>query len=180
MNPANLVISMATQITSYGKSSSVLSESLFESPITGRGAEKATADFSILIIDNHVDDLRFIRPLTKWTHPSASYRVEVTGDCSEALQALLSGAGALPHLIVVDIADQGRSCVNAIRSLKQNPRTRCVPIAMWASESDAEAVEAGYAAGVNCVARKPQSFEEAEAFLTKLGNFWFTVASLAS
>lgn len=139
----------------------------------------ALQQFSLLIIDDNPDDLRFLRLALKWMRSSVSVSVDIAEDCQSTLNRLCDGEAPLPSVILLDSERQGKRCLRALERLKQNGRTRAIPVVIMA-QSGQKSVDESYAACANCVVAKPETVEQAEQLLTRLERFWFLAATLPS
>jgi CheY-like chemotaxis protein len=83
----------------------------------------------------------------------------------------------LPSIIVLDLERNGKRCLKALERLKQNRRTRGIPVIGLAGPVIND-LNGAYAAQVNCVVRKPATVEEAELFWTRIERFWFSAVTL--
>jgi CheY-like chemotaxis protein len=131
----------------------------------------AAREFCILAIDDDPKDKRLLRLALKWARFPVEVSVRIADDCETALTSLISGAAPLPSLVLISLERKGKRCLKALENLKQNDRTRGIPVVAWARTGDMSLDDA-YAAYANCVLPKPETMEEAEAILTRLVRFW--------
>ena len=116
---------------------------------------------SVLIID----DDRFNRRLYQDLLEAEGFTVRVAASADDGLSAAMEMP---PDLIVMDIEMPGMDGLSATRALKENPRTRAVPVliitaqAMRAQASDALAV------GGSAFLRKPLQFPEFQPTVQRL------------
>jgi CheY-like chemotaxis protein len=127
--------------------------------------------FSILVIDDNLEDKRLLRLALKWARLPVEVVVRVADDCEAALKAVADGTAPFPNLVLIDLERKGKRCLRALERLKQNEATRAIPVAAWARTGDTE-LDAAYAAQANCVLQKPETVEQAELMLTRLIRFW--------
>lgn len=143
--------------------------------VSGSGPE--TRAYSVLVIDDNPEDMRVLRLALKWMRFSSDVVVNVADNCESALNDLCDGAAPLPSIIVLDLERNGKRCLKALERLKQNRRTRGIPVIGLAGPVIND-LNGAYAAQVNCVVRKPATVEEAELFWTRIERFWFSAVTL--
>jgi CheY-like chemotaxis protein len=137
--------------------------------------------FSILIIDDNPEDIRLLRLALKWMRFSVPITVRVSLDCAASLEELCSGENVnLPSIIVLnlDLADSGKQCLKSLGCLKQDQRTRSIPVIAISSQFG-KGISEAYSAHANCVVPKPTTVEEAENLLARIERFWFSTAVLS-
>jgi CheY-like chemotaxis protein len=127
--------------------------------------------FSILVIDDNPADKRLVRLALKWARLPVEVVVRVADDCEAALKGVVDGTAPLPNLVLLDLERKGKRCLKALEHLKQNERTRAIPVAAWARSGDRE-LDTAYAAQANCILEKPETVEQAEQLLGRLVRFW--------
>lgn len=92
------------------------------------------------------DDEVFMRRLLEATFRKAGYHVLQVCDGAEAFA---TAAAVRPDLIVMDIMMPGLDGLSAVRQMKQDERTRCIPVVVLSSKGHAltrsEAQQAGAA-----------------------------------
>jgi two-component system response regulator len=102
------------------------------------------------------------------------------------LLAYLARAGApdgavtpRPSLILVDAGLPGEpSGLEAIRRLKADPATRCIPVVALGNDDDPETVAAAYEAGVNTYIVKPVTFLALVRLMKVFTAYWLETAEL--
>lgn len=72
-------------------------------------------------------------------------------------EALALAASELPDLIIMDVMMPGCGGIEACRRLKQDPRTRPIPVVLLTARTSREDREAGQAAGAAEYVTKPFS-----------------------
>jgi two-component system phosphate regulon response regulator PhoB len=84
---------------------------------------------TVLIVDDEPD----IREVIRFALESASFVAREAGHADEARKSILS---ELPDLILLDWMLPGRSGLELAQQLKQNPKTRAIPIIMVSAKGD--------------------------------------------
>ena len=72
-------------------------------------------------------------------------------------EALMLAASESPDLIIMDVMMPGCGGIEACRQLKQDPRTRAIPVVLLTARSSRDDREAGLAAGAVEYVTKPFS-----------------------
>ena len=116
---------------------------------------------TILTVDNSVS----VRHLLKFALTSLGYGVVEAGDAMEALTLAKSRA---VNLVITDLNMPGMDGITFIRSLRQLPPYRGVPIVMLTTESDDGLKQQAKAAGATGWITKPFKQEQLIAVTKKL------------
>ncbi|MBK1708830.1 phosphate regulon transcriptional regulator PhoB [Marichromatium gracile] len=108
---------------------------------------------TILVIDDEPD----IREVMRFALESAEFRVLEAGHADEARKLLASDQ---PDLILLDWMLPGRSGLELAQQLKQNPKTRSLPIIMISARGEEEDRVKGLDTGADDYIAKPFSPRE--------------------
>jgi two-component system alkaline phosphatase synthesis response regulator PhoP len=108
------------------------------------------ANESILVMEDEEDILE----LLKYNLGKEGYRVTAVGSGEEGLQAVQA---ALPHLILLDLMLPGVDGLEVCRRLKQDARTRPVPIVMLTAKGEEADIVTGLELGADDYVTKPFS-----------------------
>jgi len=111
--------------------------------------------------------------------------MRTVGD-GQALLAYLQRAGATqgavtptPSLILIDASLPGEPGNGAlIRQLKQDPKTRRIPVVVLGSDDDPDEIAAYYEAGVNTYIVKPVTFLSLVRLMKVFTAYWLETAEL--
>jgi two-component system response regulator len=134
----------------------------------------------ILLVEDNEDDvlltLRALRGLNLLN------RVEVVRDGAEALEFLLSegqfanrNENDLPELVLLDINLPRLNGIEVLKRLKQEERTRTIPVIMLTTSSQERDMRAAYESGANSYMRKPVESEAFQQAINNLGFYWLAV-----
>lgn len=133
----------------------------------------------LLVEDNPDDEALTLRALK--SHNLAN-EVIVARDGSQALDFLFraaeGGAGGsanLPELVLLDIKLPGLDGLEVLRRLRQNPRTRRLPVVMLTSSVEDADRLASYDLGANSYVRKPVDFVEFSEAVRQLDLYWLVL-----
>jgi PAS domain S-box-containing protein len=102
----------------------------------------------VLVVDDSADSLALIHSLLR-----GSYQVKSANTGARGLQ--IADSEPLPDLILLDIMMPGMDGYAVCKRLKQNPRTRDIPVIFLTSKSDTENEEKGFALGAADYVTKP-------------------------
>jgi two-component system response regulator len=135
----------------------------------------------ILLVEDNPDDVELtLHAMRK--HRIAS-RIHVVRDGAEALDYLLGTGfsetaplardGALaPKIIILDMKLPKLDGKEVLRSLKNNPRTRMIPVVVLSSSREERDIVDAYALGVNSYIVKPVDFEQFSHAVSQIGFYW--------
>jgi CheY-like chemotaxis protein len=130
----------------------------------------------ILLVEDSDTDLELtLRALKK---ANITNKIEVARDGAEAL-ALLFGEGAhagraidSPRLVLLDLKLPKVDGLEVLRAIKQNPKTRAIPVVILTSSHEQKDMVESYNLGVNSYIVKPVEFDGFMAAVTELGLYW--------
>ncbi len=108
---------------------------------------------NILVVDDEPD----IREVIRFALEGADFRVLEAGHADDARKLLLSEN---PDLVLLDWMLPGRSGLELARQLKQNPKTRALPIIMVSARGEEEDRIKGLDTGADDYIAKPFSPRE--------------------
>ena len=85
-----------------------------------------------------------------------------------------------PNLLVLDLHVIRENVPELVRTLKQNPLTRRIPIVVLTPPISEDDCRRCYDAGANALLEKPLGYDEFRNRITSMLDFWFDVVSLPS
>lgn len=127
--------------------------------------------FDILLVEDDPRDLELtMRTLQR--HRIAN-TIQVARDGAEALELLLGEqAGPPPRLVMLDLKLPKRTGLEVLTAMRQDPRTRAVPVVVLTSTDDQPEIDACYRHGVNSFVRKPVEFAAFSEAVRQIGMYW--------
>ncbi|MFO1030887.1 MAG: response regulator [Planctomycetota bacterium] len=127
--------------------------------------------FDILLVEDDPRDLELtMRTLQR--HRIAN-TIRVARDGAEALELLLGEqAGPPPRLVMLDLKLPKRTGLEVLTAMRQDPRTRAVPVVVLTSTDDQPEIDACYRQGVNSFVRKPVEFAAFSEAVRQIGMYW--------
>ena len=133
----------------------------------------------LLVEDNADDELLALRALKKTDVPND---VVVTRDGQEALDYIF-GQGKfqgrdirlLPKVVFLDLKLPKLDGLEVLRKIRQDERTKRLPVVLLTSSDEVQDMKAGYDIGVNSYINKPVDFDEFVSQVKLLGQYWLGV-----
>lgn len=128
----------------------------------------------LLVEDNPDDELLTLRALKK-NHIQND--VVVARDGPEALAYLFGdeagGKEAItPSIVLLDLKLPKIDGIEVLRRIRNDPRTRLVPVVILTSSREEQDLINGYQLGANSYIRKPVDFPEFIQAVRQLGLYW--------
>lgn len=133
----------------------------------------------LLVEDNEEDEELALRALRR---AQIADRIEVARDGKEALEYLFCegvwrdrDGSRQPDLILLDLKLPKLNCIDVLRRLRADERTRRIPVVVFSSSSEDEDITRSYCSGANSFVSKPVSFSCFAKTIGELGEYWLSV-----
>jgi two-component system, response regulator len=133
----------------------------------------------LLVEDNRDDEELTLRAFRKSQVPNP---VIVARDGVEALDYLFArGAHAdrsaveMPQLILLDLKLPKVGGLEVLRAIRDDERTRFLPVVILTSSVEEQDVAAGYRLGANSYVRKPVDYAQFVDTVRQLGPYWLII-----
>jgi two-component system, response regulator len=133
----------------------------------------------LLVEDNPSDAELALHALKK---SKVGNRILHVRDGEEALDFLFSRgeysarfAAARPTLVLLDLKLPKVTGLQVLEQVKNDPRTRAIPVILLTSSKEESDMASGYQLGVNSYIQKPVSFSEFQEVVRQLGMYWLLV-----
>ncbi len=133
----------------------------------------------LLVEDNPDDETLTLRALKK---NKISNHVDIFRDGAEALDYLFAQKKYshlqnknLPELILLDLNLPKISGHEVLRQLRNNDRTRHIPVVVLSSSKKDQDITNSYDNGVNSYIRKPVNFEQFVDAVGKISLYWLVI-----
>lgn len=127
-----------------------------------------TAADTILIVEDNVDDAYFmVRALEE-----SGLEVEVCHDPVDALELLFDPARRLPRVVFLDLNLPRLSGHEVLRELRNNPRTRLLPVVVVSGSRTSDDVSSSYSLGANSHVQKPLLATEMAEKVGRVATYW--------
>lgn len=137
-------------------------------------------EVDILLVDDNEPDVELtVRALRR--HKLAD-RIHIAHDGEAALDFLFCrGAyadrsfGTPPKVVFLDLKMPKVDGIEVLRSIRGDPRTRAIPVAILTSSKEQRDIVEGYKLGVNAYVQKPVDFDAFRSVIEQIGLFWLVV-----
>ena len=149
-----------------------------------RDPERSSLHATVLLVDDNADDAELtLRALAR---SGVSDIVDVARDGEEALEYLLCEGRhlhrrdePLPKLVLLDLNLPGIGGLEVLRRLRQQPRTRRLPVVVLTSSREDSDLARSYDLGANSYVRKSVDFKRFVETAHDLARFWLLHNELA-
>lgn len=133
----------------------------------------------LLVEDNQDDEALTLRAFSK---SNLKNEVIVARDGAEALDYLF-GTGEftgrdmsiMPHLVLLDLKLPKIDGLEVLKRLRDDPRTKFLPVVILTSSKEQEDIVRGYSLGANSYVRKPIDFNQFIGAIQQLGLYWLVL-----
>ena len=130
----------------------------------------------LMVEDNANDEALTLHELRKY---HLTNRIQVVRDGQEALEYIFCTGRyatrditAQPHVILLDIKLPFVDGLEILRRIKQDQRTRTIPVVMLTSSREERDLIESYRLGVNSYIVKPVDFDQFKESARSLGMYW--------
>jgi two-component system response regulator len=127
-----------------------------------------------LVEDNRDDEELMLRALRK---NGVTSDVFVARDGVQALDYLFSTPEP-PQLVLLDLKLPKIDGLGVLERVRQDPRTKLVPVVVLTSSKEETDVQRAYTLGCNSYVRKPVDFEKFNDAVRTLARFWLSLNEL--
>lgn len=133
----------------------------------------------LLVEDNPDDEALTLRALKK--HNIAN-SITVVHDGVEALDYLFCrgvwenrDCNDQPQVVLLDLKLPKISGLDVLKAVRENEKTKLLPIVILTSSNEEKDILAGYELGANSYIRKPVDFEQFLEAVHELGLYWLVI-----
>lgn len=133
----------------------------------------------LLVEDNPVDVELALRALR---HNNLANNVHIARDGEEALDFLFCRRAysnrafdSIPKLVLLDLKLPKVDGMEVLREIRDNPRTRAIPVVMLTSSTEEKDLVVSYQLGINSYIQKPVDFNEFREIVRQLGLYWLII-----
>jgi CheY-like chemotaxis protein len=134
----------------------------------------------LLVVEDDPNDVELT--LIALRKHNLANKIHIVRDGEEALDFLFCrGAykdrnfNGPPKVILLDLKLPKVSGLEVLKAIKDDPRTRPVPVVVMTSSREQRDLVEGYRLGVNSYIQKPIDFHEFQAIIKELGYYWLVV-----
>ncbi len=137
---------------------------------------------TVLLVEDNPDDVELT--LRAFRKANISNRVVVVRDGVEALDYLFGtqpdgSLRRLPEVVLLDLKLPQLDGLQVLRRIRENPRTRLLPVVVLTSSNEERDMVQSYKLGANSYVRKPVEFGEFVDASRQLGLYWLVLNQAA-
>jgi CheY-like chemotaxis protein len=137
-------------------------------------------EVEILLVEDNQDDLELALHALK--KGNLANKIDVARDGEEALDYLFCRGNfekrsfeTPPRVVLLDLKLPKVDGLEVLRALKNDPRTKSIPVVVMTSSKEQRDLVEGYKLGVNSYIQKPVDFTEFREIIGKLGFYWLVI-----
>lgn len=138
----------------------------------------------ILLVEDNNDDVDLtLHALRK---ENLANHIHVARDGEEALEFLFCNGAHVqrsferpPKLVLLDLKLPKVDGMEVLRRLKDDPRTRTIPVVILTSSKEERDLVTGYGLGANSYIQKPVDFEQFRETVKSVGLYWLLINQAA-
>ena len=124
----------------------------------------------ILLVEDNVNDAELTLRALK--QRNLANRVHVCRDGAEAMEFFADGAGPVPKVVLLDLKLPKVDGLEVLQRLKQDNRTKAIPVVVLTSSREEPDIERAYALGANSYIVKPVDFDAFARAVSDVGLYW--------
>ncbi len=136
-------------------------------------------EIQILLVEDSPQDAEMT--LDVLHNGNLANQIQVARDGAEALDYLFcrgifaGRTDGAPKLVLLDLKLPKVSGLEVLRAIKNDPRTRSIPVVILTSSKEEQDLLAGYHLGVNSYIQKPVDFDQFRVKIKEIGFYWLLV-----
>jgi two-component system, chemotaxis family, response regulator Rcp1 len=132
----------------------------------------------ILLVEDNPGDVRLFKEALWET--GMPHHLHSVDDGEKALNLLFDreGRATYPDVVILDINLPKLSGHEVLRAIKQDARTRTLPVIVLSSSRAKSDVQQAYESNANCYLQKPNNLEDLFRIVFAIESFWLNTAQL--
>lgn len=135
---------------------------------------------NILLVEDNEGDI--LLTLEAFKEAKIGHEISVVRDGKEAMDFLqhkgLYPTAVLPDLVLLDINLPKKNGHEVLKFVKEDKRLKHIPVIMFTTSSSRTDINLAYNEAANCYIMKPVDAEDFQAVISKIEDFWFSIATL--
>ena len=124
----------------------------------------------ILLVEDNANDAELTLRALK--QRNLANQVHLCRDGAEAVDFFSDGAGPVPKVVLLDLKLPKIDGLEVLRRLKQDNRTKSIPVVVLTSSREEPDIERAYELGANSYIVKPVDFEAFARAVSDVGLYW--------
>jgi two-component system, chemotaxis family, response regulator Rcp1 len=141
---------------------------------------RKSSRIEIYLVDDNPGDVRLTMEALK--KGKMYEQVTVLKDGQQVIDRLKaikeSTGGAYPDIILLDLNLPGLSGREVLEIIKQDDKFKHIPVIVLTTSDAEEDIIQSYRHHANCYITKPVDFERFAVIISKLEDFWFSIATI--
>jgi two-component system, chemotaxis family, response regulator Rcp1 len=132
----------------------------------------------ILLVEDNPADVRLFREALR--ELGTSYHLQSVDDGEKALDLVFNcdGKATCPDVVILDLNLPKVSGHEVLRAIKQDERTRKLPVIILSSSLARTDVQQAYESNANCYLQKPSNLNELFRMVFAIESFWLHTVQL--
>jgi two-component system response regulator len=126
----------------------------------------------ILLVEDNPDDAALTELALRRGWPA---ELEVARNAQEAVDYLFGDTKEVPRLVLLDLGLPGTGGFEVLRRIRENERTRLIPVVALTSLMSPDDVAESYRLGANGYVRKPVEFDRFSDRIREVGAYWLGI-----
>lgn len=137
--------------------------------------------FRILIADDDVDDIQLAKDCFVQNRLPIAVKEVADGQflLEHLRKSVYDDGSLLPQLIIVDINMPRKTGLEALKEIKADANLKQIPVVVFSTSRAQHDIDTAYDLGASCFLVKPNTLEEWNDKLGKLGKFWTDCVKVA-
>lgn len=127
----------------------------------------------ILLVEDNADDAELAR--RAFRKNDVAQEIVVREDGPAALEYLRDERSPLPSLVLLDLQIPKISGLDVLRAIRENDRTRLLPVIILSNSREPNDVVQSYSLGANSYIVKPIEFDAFVKAVRLIGTYWLSL-----
>lgn len=136
--------------------------------------------YKMLLIDDDPNDIELVQLAIQ--DLNSIHTLDILTDGAQAVEYLMGSerqapVSQLPQFVLMDLKLPKLTGIEVLRAIRQDRRTRFLPVVIMTSSSEDSDLRDCYDSGVNSYVVKPLDFQQFQEFVRFVGSYWMTINS---